>query len=63
MLVAAGGAKLFEAKVATEPGAIVRAIAKTAEKHGARIELVGLEMGGMACWLWRELKGWSLPVV
>ena len=62
-VVAADGAKLFEAKVATEPGALVRAIAKTTEKHGARVELIGLEMGGMASWLWRELKAWSLPVV
>ncbi len=62
-MVAANGAKLFEAKVATEPDVLVRAIAKTAEKHGARIELVGLEMGGMAGWLWRELKAWGLPVI
>lgn len=62
-VVGADGAKLFEAKVATEPDAIVRAIAKTAEKHEARIELIGLEMGGMAGWLCRELRAWRLPVV
>ena len=47
-VVGAEGAKLFEAKVATEPGALVRVIAKAAEKHGARVELIGLEMGAMA---------------
>ncbi|MEM7488647.1 MAG: transposase [Pseudomonadota bacterium] len=57
------GAKLFEAKVATEPGAIVRAIARMAETHDAHVALIGLEMGAMAGWLWRELKAWGLPVV
>ena len=61
-VVDADGAKLFEAKVATDPGALVRAIAKTAERREARVELIGLEMGAMAGWLWRE-KAWGLPVV
>lgn len=34
-VVGADGAKLFEAKVATEPDALVRAIARTAERHAA----------------------------
>ena len=62
-VVGVDGAKLLEAKVATEPDALVRAIAKTSEKHEARVELIGLEMGAMAGWLWRELRAWSLPVV
>lgn len=62
-VVDADGAKLFERKVATDPDALVRAIARTVDKHDARVELIGLEMGAMASWLWRELQAWSLPVV
>ena len=47
-MVGADGVKLFKAKVATEPDALFRVIARTAEKHNARVELIGLEMGGMA---------------
>lgn len=52
-ILGAGGIELFEAKVATEPDALIWAIARAAEKHGAHDELVGLEMGGMAGWLCR----------
>ena len=42
-VVAADGAKPFEATVATDPGALLRAIAKTAVRHEARVGLIGLE--------------------
>ena len=55
-VLGADGAKLFETKVGTEPDALVGAIARIAEKYEARVELIGLQMGAMAGWLWRELR-------
>ena len=62
-VLGADGAKLFEAKVGTEPHALVGAIARTADKHEARVELIGLQMGAMAGLLWRELRAWSLTFI
>jgi len=58
-VMAANGEIIWEGKVATEPGALVRALhrrAPTAQK-------VGLETGPLSTWLWHALREADVPVV
>lgn len=58
-VMAANGEIIWEGKVATEPGALVRALhrrAPTAQK-------VGLETGPLSTWLWHALRDADVPVV
>ncbi len=58
-VLSAAGEIVWEGKVATEPGALVRVLhrrAPTAEK-------VGLETGPLSTWLWHALREADVPVV
>ena len=53
------GKVLFEGKIPSDPGALVRAI----QKRAPSADRIGFETGAMASWLWHELKRVGLLVV
>lgn len=58
-VLALTGEIVWEGKVATEPGALVRAL----HRWAPRAERVGLETGPLSTWLWHALKEAEVPVV
>ncbi len=55
----ASGSAVWEGKVVSEPGAIVRMLQRRAPKA----EKVGLETGPTSTWLWHELRAAGIEVV
>src|SRR4030095_6415739 len=55
----AAGEMLWEGKVQTEPGALVRVL----ERRGAAAVKVGWETGPLSTWLWHALREAEVPVV
>jgi transposase len=58
-VMGAAGEVIWEGKVASEPGALVRALRRRAPKA----EKVGLESGPLSTWLWHRLREAKVPVV
>src|SRR5262245_48140480 len=60
MCVLAGSGEIeWEGRVATEPGALVRAL----HRHAGEAVKVGLETGALSTWLWHALREAGVPVV
>ena len=58
-VVGADGRSVWQGKVPTDPDTLARTI----RRRAPNAELVGLEMGAIAGWLWRGLWAASLPAV
>jgi transposase len=55
----AAGEIVWEGKVATEPGALMRAV----RRHARAAMKVGMETGPLSTWLWHALRDGGVPVV